>query len=361
MTPPTLPLLQVAGTHREVGRSIGEACGEQIRREIEPSGPIPEGRTFEQQLELAAGYWKLTAAELPWLAEEFEGCAEGAGVDLMALFASHIEEIWYAPRVPARAGEPKGRCSDMVAVPPATANDHVLVAHTNDLSPRAEENLVAIEWRVQGDPVVFSIGGGLGLSVGFNSAGISFTGNELSPNDERVGIPRGPQFRAMVRERTMDGVIGIALHPRRASSYNQVLADRSGRVVNVEGSATDAELTEPDERGHLAHTNNYVCERMLSYEGDLDYAPRSNTRCVRARELLGAQQEGAITEERLRGFLSDHENAPDCICRHPDRFGGESKTVFWCVADVTEGRITYGRGNPCDSRAQTYRFEPYGD
>jgi len=32
------------------------------------------------------------------------------------------------------------------------------------------------------------------------------------------------------------------------------------------------------------------------------------------------------------------------------------KTVFWCVADVTEMRILYGRGNPCDSTEQEYRF-----
>jgi isopenicillin-N N-acyltransferase-like protein len=160
----------------------------------------------------------------------------------------------------------------------------------------------------------------------------------------------------MLAQRTMDDVLRVALHPRRASSYNQVLVDRTGRVVNVEGSATDACLTGPDERGHLVHTNHYVCERMLRYEGDPDYAERSAKRYRRAGELLAAQPEGTVTEEALRRILSDHEGAPDCLCRHPDRFGGDSKTVFWCVADVTEGRVTYGRGNPCDSRAQVYAF-----
>ncbi len=35
-------------------------------------------------------------------------------------------------------------------------------------------------------------------------------------------------------------------------------------------------------------------------------------------------------------------------------------TVFWCVADATEGRITPGRGNPCASEAQADAFSPYG-
>ena len=53
-------------------------------------------------------------------------------------------------------------------------------------------------------------------------------------------------------------------------------------VVNVEGSATDAELTDPDERGHLVHTNHYVWERMQRYEGDPDYVPHSDARYRRA-------------------------------------------------------------------------------
>ena len=43
-----------------------------------------------------------------------------------------------------------GRCSDMVAAPPATPDGHVWVAHTNDLSPISEASVVAIEWRVPG-------------------------------------------------------------------------------------------------------------------------------------------------------------------------------------------------------------------
>jgi isopenicillin-N N-acyltransferase-like protein len=125
--------------------------------------------------------------------------------------------------------------------------------------------------------------------------------------------------------------------------------------VNVEGSATDAELTGLDDEGTLAHTNHYVCDRMRAYEGDPEYAARSNVRYERARELL-AERRGSIDDAMLRDMLSDHERAPDSLCRHPEPSGDGSKTVFWCVADVTERRITFGRGNPCDSVAQGYAF-----
>ncbi|HEX3211326.1 MAG TPA: hypothetical protein VH016_02055, partial [Actinomycetota bacterium] len=63
-----------------------------------------------------------------------------------------------------------------------------------------------------------------------------------------------------------------------------------------------------------------------------------------------------FTVELLRAALSDHENAPSSICRHGEE-PKTVKTVFWCVADITAGEIAYGRGNPCDSEAQVYRFE----
>ncbi len=348
-----MPLLRVRGSHREVGRQIGAACAEAIRAATVFDDHIPCGRTRQEQLALAQRYLSVTTEAYPWFAQELEGAAETAAADPLAIFACAVEEIWYEPRTPAL----DGRCSDLVAVPPATEGDRVLVAHNNDVSRSYQDSLVAIEWRVDDDPTVLTIGNGIWISAGWNSAGISFTGNELAPNDERVGIPREVQFRSMLRQPTMDRAIGEALRHDRASSYNQVLVDRAGRAVNVEGSATDAELTDPDERGLLVHTNHYVCDSMRRYEGDPGYAVHSAVRYRRAAELLGRRPAGSVTPEAMREILSDHANAPDCLCRHPEVHGGDVATAFWCVADVTRMRVTFGRGNPCDSTAQTYAFD----
>ena len=345
-------VVHVSGTHREAGAQVGAACAAAIREAVEFDAEIPPGRTRAEQLALADRYREVTAAAYPWYAEELEGAAEAAEVDPLALFACAVEEIWYEPR----AHTLRGRCSDLVAVPPATAGDHVLVAHNNDMTRKYQDQLVAIEWEIPGDPVVLTIGNGVWISAGWNSAGLSLTGNELSPNDERIGVPREIQVRSMLRQPTMDMMVGEALRHDRASSYNNVLVSRDGEVVNVEGSATAAELTGPDEAGHLAHTNHYVCDSMLGFEGDLEYAERSAVRYRRARELLESRGPGTIDAEELRELLSDHENPPDSLCRHPELWGGESATTFWCIADLTEMRIEYGRGNPCDSVAQEYAF-----
>ena len=146
------------------------------------------------------------------------------------------------------------------------------------------------------------------ISVGWNQAGLSLTGNELSPNDERVGISRTHQVFEMLRARNLHEMVAQAIRPDRASSYNNVLADRYGDVANVEGSATDVEITHLDEDDHLTHTNHYVSERMRGYEGDPEYAVRSDVRFCRARDLLADQAAGSVTPEVLRSILSDHEN-----------------------------------------------------
>jgi isopenicillin-N N-acyltransferase like protein len=334
----TIELVRAEGTHHQVGVRIGCATAEVVCRHARA--------VDERGLELAAAYRDVTAAELPWLVEELDGVAEGAGADPLAVFAASIEEIAVDDPAPA------ARCSDLAACAPATPDGHVWVAHNNDLGPESEDELVAIEWRIAGDPVTFTLGVGPWISVGFNSAGLALTGNELSPSDDRVGIPRLLLVRDILRRRGLDGAVAAALHPRRASSYNNLLSHRHGGVVSVEGSATDAELLRPDARGTLAHTNHYLSPRMRPYERDPAQTAGSAARQERARRWLAA---GAITPALLRRALSDHTGAPDSLCRHVEH-GAATKTVFWCIADVTEGVIRYGRGNPCESLEQRYAF-----
>lgn len=356
-----IPFVAVAGSHREAGRQLGAAAAAVIRAAVDFDRDLPAGRTRAGQLDLAGAYRAATLAATPWLVDEIDGAAEGAGVDPRALFAASIEEIWTVQ--PSQAGGPAtGRCSDLVVGPPWTADGHLWVAHTNDLSPESEASLVAVERRVPGEPVVFSLGIGPWISVGWNDAGLSLTGNELSPNDDRIGVPRLLMVREQLTARSIDAAVALALRPDRASSYNTVFAHRDGRAVNVEGSAGDAVVRPLMPGGTLAHTNHYVEPEMLRYEGDPAYAVRSGVRYQRACALLetaAAGPPGTVTPELLRVWLSDHEGAPNAICRHPaaEPDGSTTKTVLWCLADVTVGEIRYGPGNPCaGGPEERYRF-----
>ncbi|MEX1172188.1 MAG: C45 family peptidase [Chloroflexota bacterium] len=348
-----IPRLMVSGSHREVGRQVGEGTADVLRRAVDFGAELPAGRSRDEQLALAARYRDVTLAATPWLVEEIDGAAEGAGVDALALFAASIEEIWSVrPSMATEGVVVDGRCSDIVAGPPTTADGHTWVAHTNDLGPASRDSVVAIEWRVPGEPEVFSLGIGPWISVGWNSAGLSLTGNELSPNDERVGVPRLLMVREQLTSRSMDEAVAMALRPDRSSSYNTVFAWADGRVVDVEGSATDAELEGLEGRGTYAHTNHYACQRMRPFEGDPVYAKRSAVRLERALALLEAAAPGSIDAVWLRAALADHATDPS-ICRHPEQ-DSQVATAFWCIADVTAGEIRYGLGNPCEPGEERY-------
>ena len=98
---------------------------------------------------------------------------------------------------------------------------------------------------------------------------------------------------------------------------------------------------------------------MRRYEGDPAYAKRSAVRLgaglgTPRRSRGGGSGSGSIGREQLAAFLADHATSPS-ICRHDD--GAEtSVTAFWCLADVTAGEISYGRGPRCRDEEARYRF-----
>lgn len=360
---PLLPVLRVHGSHRDVGHQIGVACAAAVHAAVDFTDACPrDGRTVEEQLALAEEYRTLTRRSLPYLVEELDAVAEAADVDPLHVFAASIEEIWTTTDESEAAGPAfgveRGRCSDLVAGPPATATGGVLIAHTNDLDAGVEPHLAAIDWNVDGEPRMFTVGIGPWISVGWNSAGLALSGNELAPNDNRLGVPRLLLVREELRHSTVAGATDATLRPDRASAYNTIFADRTGTVVNIEGSATDSATMTLSSAGTLVHTNHYVCAPMVGYEDDPAYAKRSNVRFERGTELLNdaARRPGSVTQEAMIVMISDHENAPDSLCRHPVP-GDSTKTVFWCVTDVSSSGVTFGRGNPCDSVPQTFEFE----
>lgn len=339
-----VPMVRAAGTHAEVGWQIGAACALSLRRAIAVTqADLPAGTRWEDLRQQAIPYLEATERALPWVVAEIRGAAEGAGVDFMDLFVLSCEELLHQPPIP------EGRCTDFAVAPDISANGHVLLGHNNDLMASAEPDVTVVEWAVEDQPRFISVGvAGLFISIGFNAAGISLTGNELHPNDERPGVPRLLIVREILAARSFDEALKAALRPDRASSYNNLIASDDGRVVNVEGSATDYALI-PAQDGWTVHSNHYVSEKMQRYERYPQYTPYSVSRYRRGCELM-QQRNGPVIDQMLRDFLADHATRPRAICFH----ARDRKTVFSALIDLNERRMDLALGNPCASE-----YEPY--
>jgi len=343
-------MIEARGSHREVGQQIGQGCRAQIRGMLTNlRDHMPNGIAWSEMLQESKRYLEYSREIYPQYIDELEGIAEGAEAPFDEIFLSMCEELW-------ESAAWKRGCTDMAARGRATLDGSTLVAHTNDLLPQSEENLVLLKVQAGDEPEFLGISpGGIAISAGFNAAGISLTGNQLDNNDIRPGVPRLLVVRAIMAARYLSEAMDQCLLPQRASSYNNVLADLNGEVYCMEGSATDCEPIYI-ENDILVHANHYVSPAMRRFETDRNSLSNSVQRHNRAMRLL-REHYGRLTPELFQKLLADHAGYPTSICRH----GRETVTVFSIIIHL-EGLCAWiGRGRACETEYVEYQLEPYRD
>lgn len=342
-----IPIIEARGTHREVGRQIGEQCKEGIQSMFAGlRDELPKGATWEAMIDQSKAYLAHSRAVYPQYVDELEGIAEGSGLPFDEVFLSMCEELW-------EDNAWRG-CTDMAARGKATADGTTLIAHTNDLLPKAEPLLVILKVQAGSEPQYLGISsGGIAISAGYNAAKISLTGNQLDSNDIRPGIPRLLVVRAILGARTLSEAMTHCLLPSRASSYNNLIADGSGEVYSMEGSATDLEAIYITD-DVMAHANHYISPSMRRFELDRSSIASSIIRHNRAEYLL-RQNYGKLNPELFRTLLADHAGYPSSICSH----GSETQTVFSIIIQLEHLRAWIGRGHACETEYAEYQLEPY--
>lgn len=341
-----VPVIHVKGTHYEAGYQIGTHMKAQLNELIQHSKEYVDKNmdvSWEDIRAQSQIFLEFSKKHMPEYVEEIRGAADAAGIDLVDLFSDMCEEIFSKNYI-------KG-CSDLIASGDVTADGAVLAAHNNDTSPEIEKYAVVVHYEVEGEPEILAVGyGGLGISFGYNSAGISLTGNELSMNDMKMGVPRMLLVRKILAARTMGEAIDAAIFQPRASNYNQVITDANGEIYSIESSATDYEAIYAEE-GYLVHTNHFIAPRMWKYELDRQDITTSIFRYNRANRLM-KKNKGKISVDLLKSFLQDHANRPGSICRH----GKGVKTTLSVIIDLTTKTMLLARGNPCESNYYEYKF-----
>ena len=354
MTSNSIPTIEARGTLYEVGYQIGSAAREYIHA-MHAESLSEYGEKWSALLRAGIPFQDATRAHLPRVWQEMRGVAHGAEIPFDDLFLMSVEELLYDEVRGSEFARAKTKgCSDLAAAPPATRDGHVWLAHNNDLNASAREQLVLTRFCADDEPEIFGVTvGGWFISVGMNNAGLALTGNQLNANDSRAGIPRLLMVRAFLAQTRLEDALALALHPERASSYNNIISSRDGRIVNVEGSATDAQVTwSADNGGTIAHTNHYLAEKMLRFENDPAQVAMSAARCERALAYAN-EFRGAIDFEICARFVRDHVNAPWSVCKHE----GQSVTVFSSIIDLTEKKMWLARGNPCQSEFVPHTFD----
>jgi isopenicillin-N N-acyltransferase-like protein len=345
---PSIRVIDVAGSPSSIGKTLGRSCRNIASAMLRDARLrlAEKGMSWSDATSSARKYRHFCEEFDPDFIEWIEGYALGSGFSVYDLHVLICEDE-------------KGFCTDIAANGLVTDNGSVLHAHTEDWRESSEKYTVIVRASPKHGPAfVAATLGGLELICGMNSAGMSYSGNSLYPNDERVGIPKLFQARRLVTSRSIGEAIESALPPDRGSSYNVNLCHKSGEMYCVEGSATSHALLYARD-GYLVHTNHYLAPAMSPYEAiygteakSLEGASGSIFRYHRALRLT-QKNLGGITKDSLKETLSDHVNSPSSICNHPKR--GEapnerSKTTFAVVFDLTHMKMDICMGNPCTGR-----------
>ena len=333
-------VVTVEGSHYEAGYQLGTELKANLRRSVKWMQEQDDWEKVRAEAQLFLQYSK---QHVPEYVDEIRGAADAAGLELGDLFSTICEEI----------GDPNYRftrgCSDLIASDDVTRDGNVLVAHNNDTHASTEERVTIIHYRIDGEPEIVAVGyGGLGISVGYNSAGISLTGNQLDSNDMRPGVPRMLLVRKILAAKTIVEAIDAAVIQPRASNYNQVISDSNGEIYSIEGSATDYEPLYAED-GYHVHTNHYTSLPMRHFEADRQWIASSIVRYNRGRRLLKGNL-GKITVQTMMEALSDHVGHPRSICRH----GTGVKTTFSVVIDLSSLTMYLAWGNPCEEEYAEY-------
>jgi isopenicillin-N N-acyltransferase like protein len=342
------PFIKVSGSHREIGRQIGEACAQQVRHSIENARNLIDGTynvlelTWNGALIQARKYVPFAEERYPKYVEEMIGIAEGAGVTFDDISVLHAMEAVTMDALHLT------KCTSMAVNGARTSDEHVLVAHNEDWLPEDEEDVYIVHVSPDDEPPFLAMTyGGLIPNIGFNAYGIAQCCDSVYPSDSRMGIPRLIVSRAVLGARRISSAIWRCLIPRRAAGYNHLIAHESGEIYNIEVSARSFGI-EYAENDFLVHTNHYVTSQMQAIESEPDELIGTRVRYFRAQRLLKQTQKHTV--RTLQEIQRDHINFPGSICSHSDTANDpldREKTINALVMDLTSRVMHIAWGNPC--------------
>jgi isopenicillin-N N-acyltransferase-like protein len=352
------PLIHVKGSHREIGRQIGEAVRPLIEHSIYNARQLVESTYDNLQLTWdgaqiqARKYMPFAQERYPQYVDELLGMAEGANVNYTELAVVNGLEAVTTDALHLT------KCTSLAVNEMNTADGHVLVAHNEDWLPDDEPDVYIVHVEPEDEPAFVAMSyGGLLPNVGFNAAGIAQCCDTVYPSDTRIGIPRVIVSRAVLGSKTIGQAFRHTIVPLRAAGYSHLIAHVSGELYNVEVSARNFDILYNVD-GYLAHTNNYLSPKMEAIESESDELVHTRVRYFRALRLL--KQSKKHTIKSLEAILQDHVNYPDSICNHSifdiDPLDRE-KTIVSMIMDLTSRQLLVAWGNPCKNSYHSYNVE----
>jgi isopenicillin-N N-acyltransferase-like protein len=340
--------VRVSGAPFELGRGHGDQAGDLIRRFVDQLiDRLRAGRaglSREAVLERTLGFLPAYERFAPHLVEEVRGVAAGARITFAeALLCNVRGEV--GPHLDEG-------CTAFALGRSVTAGGDVLAGQNSDQDPSARDFSIVLSLAPERGPAItmFTHAGEVGYH-GFNSQGVAVFANALPPTPRQPGMPHYFMKRVLLEQTGVDACLAVLRRARVASPGNYVLADRSGRTLDVELTPQHAAVVEPRD-DHVVHANHYEHPDLERFNAGEPRLERSTCRSARLGAIVAAAR-GRVTVETLKAALGDHADGPSTICGHdPDYL----TTVASLIAEPDHGRFHVSHGNPCQGGYTLYQM-----
>ena len=352
-----LPVIELAGTSREMGRQFGEACRDAIVElyETRLEGAIQFARMWghrtvrrEEILDLAERCLASTRAYDPQGSDECVGIAEASGLTPAQLFA--MQGLTDIRDVLAFSGVPDGEgCSAIILPRERSADGRLLFAQNWDLATTNMPYVRLVHRRPVDTPETWSLTltGCLSL-IGINSEGVGVGTTNVTTDDGSCGVHYLHVLHRALEARSFNDAVSCIVDAPRLSGHYFFLVSAEGPAAVFECSARQCVR-------HDVVSNEVVrCNHLLDAEvvttQRVQYTTCSSYRQQRLEDLL--EQHETVGIDDIKRMLSDHEGGDNAVCRHDLPPTGISTNAAVILSPET-GEIHACRGQPHVGRWRT--------
>ena len=341
------PLIDIAGTPREMGLSHGTQLRERIHRTVaamrEQIGNEPYEASWHD-FQATVAYCREHA---PDLVEEMEGIAEGAEIEFRDVFniSAHLDLSNWKRNVWGKRNGSSGACSSHAVV---TEPDVLLAWNGDDWRGWMDCGAIMRGRPDRGEPFIYwSLAGSVGRP-GMNRH-LALGANSLPSSRWRPdGLLYPMLSRKVLACRSTDEAVVIFAAYGRCAANNYLIADRWGCLASVEADTDGFAVLRPDAAGvgsYLLHTNSYLDSGLAGKAVDPDsICPRLST----ARQLY--REKTPTNAAEVRAVQSDHTGG---ICVHRE----QACTIMSFIAEIRTGHFHVTRGNPCEMPVATHTID----
>ncbi len=348
-----LEMLECSGTAYEIGLQYGEArktslqktltlCIDKLVDSAEAAANVE--LTKEEILSMAGKYLPLVEKFDPEVVEFVHGEAKGAGMSFQEAFYLRC-----AFEMLCTYGQLSSMCTSFAATGEATGNGKTIVGRNIDFT--CEDwpfDLMKIRHADGLEQLALCVGG-IEWDV-LNSNGYCNSMNATFNDDCRMNLPCGCYLPKTMRQRSLGAALGVLCRNARGLLYH-VLASGDGDIIGVESVSDGFTIIHP-ENDILVHSNHYLTGQYKDLDGISTAVmgfPDTYLRAARMRRLM-ERHYGNITPQVMMDILSDHNNCPDSICRHPDEDlppACHAATLASVIIVPEDRKMFVACGNPC--------------